>query len=280
MSSLRQTCSLLLLGFAAILMPGVQADEVEGIGRSPAYIALIIDDMGNRREAGEAALALPGAITYSFLPHTPFAKVQAGIAHATEREVMLHLPMESNENYPLGTGGLTMDMERDAFVLTLAEDIASIPYVAGINNHMGSRMTSDAEAMRWLMAALRDSDLFFIDSRTTDQTQAETVARENLVAVTRRNVFLDNERDPEAIRMQFQNLIRLAKRDGSAVGIGHPHPETLEILAEMIPLLEREGVQLVPASHLTNQERRLWHASSSPSPKAVKNSKPPPSPIY
>jgi polysaccharide deacetylase 2 family uncharacterized protein YibQ len=254
--------------------------EADAVGDRPIRIALIIDDMGNRKHAGEQALALPGAITYSFLPQTPYARKQAIRAHELDREVMLHLPMESDLGNPLGAGALTLSMPQEEFLATLKQNLASIPFVAGVNNHMGSLLTRDPTAMRWLMGNLREADLFFIDSRTTDATLAERVARENLVASGRRHVFLDYIQDREVVRDQLATLLATARRQGSAIGIAHPYPETLAILAEVLPKLEAEGIELVPASTLTNSGSELWHASSSHLPKAVKSLKPSPSPIF
>ena len=246
----------------------------------PVRIALIMDDMGYRKGAGEAALALPGKITYAFLPQTPYAWDQAIRAHELEKEVILHLPMESDLGNPLGEGALTLNMSRQEFVRTLTRSLASVPYVAGVNNHMGSLLTRDPTAMRWLMSSLREQGLYFIDSRTTEQTVAERVARAQRVATARRHVFLDYIQDEQVVREQFGKLIDTARLQGSAIGIGHPYPETLAVLAQELPKLEAEGIELVPASALTNTGSALWHASSSPLPKAAKNSKPSLSPIY
>jgi polysaccharide deacetylase 2 family uncharacterized protein YibQ len=272
----------LIVGLLVTLLaiPPYLLAEGNGIVQKPARIALIIDDMGNRKDAGEQALALPGQVTYAFLPKTPYAWEQASRAHELQREVMLHLPMESDLSKPLGPGALTLSMSREQFIQALKQDLASVPYVAGVNNHMGSLLTRDPTAMRWLMGSLREAGLFFIDSRTTDGTVAEKVAREQLVASARRHVFLDYLRDSEVVRKQLATLVVTARREGDAIGIAHPYPETLAILMEELPKLQAEGIELVPASALTHSGRTLWHASSSPLHKAVKSSKPSPSPIY
>jgi polysaccharide deacetylase 2 family uncharacterized protein YibQ len=255
------------------------AEPVE-TGAAPVRIALIIDDMGYHKGAGEAALALPGNITYAFLPHTPHAWEQAVQAHELSREVMVHLPMESDQGNALGAGALTLSMSRQEFVTTLKRNLNSVPYVAGVNNHMGSLLTRDPTAMRWLMGTLREAGLYFVDSRTTDATVAERVARQSLVASARRHVFLDYIQNKAVVRKQLTALIETARREGFAIGIGHPYAETLAVLAEELPKLEAEGIELVPVSSLTQPGRALWHASSSPLPKAVKSLKPSPSPIY
>ncbi|MGD8913713.1 MAG: divergent polysaccharide deacetylase family protein [Candidatus Thiodiazotropha sp.] len=256
------------------------ADDSVGELPSPVKIALIIDDLGNQKVAGEHALALPGPVTYAFLPQTPFAEQLASKAHALHKEVMLHQPMESDKGNRLGNGGLTQSMSREQFIQTLQRNIASVPHVAGVNNHMGSLLTRDPMAMRWLMSELRAAGLFFIDSRTTVDTVAERVANENLLASSRRHVFLDNTPQETKIRRQFEKLRLKARSLGGAIGIAHPYPETLAVLREELPKLKQQGIELVSVSELINARRPLWHAYSSPSPKDVKSSKQSPSQIY
>jgi polysaccharide deacetylase 2 family uncharacterized protein YibQ len=122
--------------------------------------------------------------------------------------------------------------------------------VVGVNNHEGSRGTSDTKLMGELMPVLRERKLFFVDSRTTAATVAETVAHSAGVPATSRNVFLDDEQSAAAIRKQFVLAVRDAREKGSALAIGHPHPETLQVLSEMLPAIERQGVTLVFASDL------------------------------
>lgn len=273
----------LLAGLAGLIGFSVQAAvsaEPEEAPNPPAKLALIIDDMGNQHAIGKAALALPGPVTYSFLPYTPYGRELAELAHAQHKQVMLHLPMESHQGNRLGKGALTLEMPKAEFLQTLQEAMTSIPHVEGINNHMGSLLTRDPTAMRWLMSTIREKGLFFIDSRTTEKTVAEKVARKNLIESARRDVFLDNVEDKEEIRGQLSKLIELARQNGRAIGIGHPYPETVAVLAEEIPNLAAQGVELVPASQLTNEGSILWHAYSSPLLRDVKNSKPSPSPIF
>ncbi|MCU7891930.1 MAG: divergent polysaccharide deacetylase family protein [Candidatus Thiodiazotropha sp. (ex Ustalcina ferruginea)] len=256
------------------------AEEQEMSQRPSVKIALIIDDLGNQQIGGERALALPGPVTYAFLPQTPFAWQQASRAHQLNKEVMLHLPMESDNGNALGRGALTLAMSKAHFLRTLRRNIASIPYVAGVNNHMGSLLTRDPTAMRWLMSGLREAGLYFIDSRTTVATVAERVASSNLIASSRRDVFLDNNPLESEVRGQLYKLLNAARVQGHAIGIGHPYPQTLAVLHEELPKLREQGIELVPVSQLINSRRPLWHASSSPLHKGVKNSKLSPSPIY
>jgi polysaccharide deacetylase 2 family uncharacterized protein YibQ len=163
---------------------------------------------------------------------------------------MLHLPMAASGAAKEEAIELHPGMAPDAVEKTFADMLATVPYAAGVNNHEGSLGTADQPLMDELMPLLRQRNLFFIDSRTTAATVAESAARAAGVAAARRNVFLDDEQNVAAIRKQFALALRDAREKGSALAIGHPHPETLEVLGEMMPEAERQGVQLVFASDL------------------------------
>lgn len=245
-----------------------------------AAIAVIIDDMGDRLALGERALNLPGAVTVAILPHTPYSRELADQAHARGKEVMLHLPMESTRDNRLGPGGLTLDMTRTEFDRTVEQDIASVPYVAGINNHMGSLLTQHPGDMSWLMDIVAEHpQMFFLDSRTTNKTVAQQVAIEHMIPNSRRDVFLDDDPDRTAIELQFDRLVHLARETGTAIGIGHPNPETLAVLRERLSALHaRDRVTLLSVSRiiqLQQTERHAWrHASLSLLRPAAKSSKP------
>jgi len=264
--------SLLLLLGGLLLFHTALAVAAEAL----SAVAIIIDDMGNNRSQGDAALALPGPVTYAFLPFTPHAAALALQAHRQRKQVMVHLPMDTTGGNRLGPGALHLYMDEVEFKQTLLRDIAAIPYAVGVNNHMGSLLTRHPGAMSWLMQGMRyPRPLFFVDSRTTKETVAQAMADELQVPNTRRDVFLDNDRDPQAIRRQFQLLLEKARRQGSAVGIGHPHPETSAVLQQELTTLQARGVQLITVSELIQRQQRsaTWHASWSPLRKVAKSSK-------
>lgn len=239
-------------------------------------IAIIIDDIGDSYDAGKQVIELPGPVACAFLPHTPYARELALAAHAQNKEVMLHLPLEAVAGKALGPGGLTLKDTEQRFRETVRANIAAIPYVRGVNNHMGSLLTRHPGAMEWLMdELLAAGNLFFIDSYTTVSSVALQLAYENGIPAARRDVFLDSDPAPGEVRYQFERLLALARRDGHAIAIGHPYPVTLELLGEQLPRLESQGVKLVPVLNviqLREQEvQAAWQASSSPSPTAVKN---------
>ena len=243
--------SLIYLLLSLIPLNGVAVEPQPLSATSKPLIALIIDDIGDNLRLGLRATRLPGNVTCAFLPRTTFARKLAKSAHKRNKEVMLHLPMESEEGKAPGPGALTLDMTRSEFINTVESDLESIPYATGINNHMGSLITQHPGDMRWLMQVIRrHGNLFFVDSRTTEFTVAQQVAQETGVPNLRRDIFLDNDQRPEAIAAQFARLIALAKRRGSAVAIGHPHATTLRFLEERLPQLSDEGVVLVSVSDL------------------------------
>lgn len=242
-------------------------------------LAIIIDDIGDRLPEGRAVIELPGALTYSILPHTPHSTGLARLAHRLGKEVMLHLPMASVNGNRLGPGGLTLDMTRETFRRTLLGNLRSVPHARGVNNHMGSLLTRHPGHMAWLMAELRAAGgLYFVDSRTARQSVAVQVAGEYGLHATRRDVFLDNTRRFDYIAGQFRQALAIARATGTAIAIGHPYPETIAALQTLLPRLKTEGIRLVPVSELIHlrDERSIeqWQASLYPSPTAVKNSKP------
>ena len=212
-------------------------------------IAIVIDDMGYRY-TDKHALTLPGAITYSFLPHTTYSKSLAIQANKANHDVLLHIPMESENKKTLGPGALTSAMSEQEFNQSLAQSFAEIPFAIGINNHMGSYLTQLERPMAWTMKFLKNNNLFFLDSRTSPHSKAKKIALHYGVAAQKRHVFLDNELTEKYIKAQFRQLIRLAIEHQSAIAIAHPHPETIAMLSKLIPTLTAYNIELVPLSHL------------------------------
>ena len=215
-----------------------------------ARLAIVIDDLGYDRAQADSVLRIAYPVTVSVLPHETSSSEVAEEAHRRGYQVMLHLPVESNSGNQDETIELHPGMTADAVASTFAAMLDTVPYAAGVNNHEGSLGTADPQLMGELMPVLRRHSLFFIDSRTTTATVAESAARGAGVPTARRNVFLDDEQSVPAILRQFDLAVRDAKRNGSALAIGHPHPETIEVLNEMLPTVKRQGVRLVFASEL------------------------------
>lgn len=213
-------------------------------------IAIIIDDIGYQRQLGERAIALDPAITLAVIPRSPHARPLAQRANEDGREVMIHLPMSASFSPLLDPGGIRPGMAPEDIAAVVREAFELIPGARGLNNHMGSEMTADPEAMHWLMHELASHQVFFIDSRTTAESVAEHTARSHGLPAAGRDVFLDNERETLDINTQFNTLLRIARQRGQAIAIGHPYPETLAYLENIIPLLPEAGFKLVPVSEL------------------------------
>ncbi len=220
-------------------------------------IALIIDDMGAQQALGLAALQLPGAVTYSFLPFAPYTQQLASLAYQQNKELMLHMPMQAIEPEKWEAGELKLSMTQAELADLVQRQLQEIPYIAGVNNHKGSLVTQDYASMRdimQLLVAARGHSLYFVDSLTTSQSIAQQVALEFGLASRARDVFLDhNAPDTAIVRQQFRQLIILARRYGSALGIAHPRPNTLKVLRDELPNMAALGVQLVPVSALCFQ---------------------------
>ncbi|MBI4378960.1 MAG: divergent polysaccharide deacetylase family protein [Nitrospinae bacterium] len=217
-------------------------------------IAIIIDDLGWDKGPADDLFNIDAPISFSILPNLPFSKIIADEAGLKNRDVLLHLPMEpqgySNKDEKIKP--LTVEMGRSDMEILIKDYISAIPHIAGVNNHMGSKLTEIEEPMKYVMEILKDKNLFFVDSRTTPKSLAYQVAKVYGVKTARRNVFLDNREDEEYIRGQIEELIHIAYRDGSAIGIGHPHPQTISAIHKMIPLIKERGIEIVPVSELVN----------------------------
>jgi uncharacterized protein len=215
-----------------------------------ARLAIVIDDIGYSAHYGARALELPGAVTLAILPHTNHGATLSERAHRAGKEIILHVPMSNSQGLPMDAGGLDSGMDRETFLSTLRENLASVPHIRGINNHMGSLLTSEARPMGWLMEELGRHQLFFVDSRTSSFTLGYELAQRYGIPSAQRDVFLDNERDPDAIARQLDRAVALAHTHGSAIAIGHPYPETLAVLESAIPQLAHRRIELVPVSTL------------------------------
>jgi uncharacterized protein len=232
-----------------LITPIAVSVSVHAVPRRPR-LAIVIDDFGNDRAQADALFRLSYPLTLSVLPHLANSGEIAEEAHRRGYQVLLHLPVATVSGQKDEPIELHPGMDAIAVGQTFAAMLDTVPYAAGVNNHEGSLGTSDPTLMNELMPLLHDRNLFFVDSRTTAATVAATAARTAGVPATSRNVFLDDEQSPGAIRKQFALAIRDAREKGSALAIGHPHPETLQVLTEMLPEVERQGVTLVFASDL------------------------------
>jgi hypothetical protein len=215
-------------------------------------IAVIIDDIGYDKKTALALCELNPNITFSVLPFAPFGRYISDRLRAKGAQLMLHLPMEPVD-YPHinpGPGAILSAMSADVLLDQLKKNINDIPYIVGVNNHMGSELTTHSDQMNQIFTILKKRDLFFVDSRTAAQSQCRASARLLKIKFAQRDVFLDNVQDIKYITGQFRELIQLAEKHGSAIGIGHPYKATLKTLARELPKLKNR-VNIVRTSSLT-----------------------------
>jgi uncharacterized protein len=225
--------------------------------QSNSKIAIIIDDLGFNYQKGLRTIQLRGNVSCSFLPYTPYGVKLAQKAHQLNKEIILHLPMEAMGKNTNDLGALTTKLPFSIFYKTLYDDLFNIPYISGINNHKGSRLTGNHVRMQWLMRELSQlGNIFFVDSYTHFSSIAYQTAQSYGVNSTRRDIFLDNTKTPEAIQHQWDKLIIIAKEKGQALAIGHPYTETLDILEKNLPLLEQQKIQLITVNQLIKLQQR------------------------
>lgn len=237
-----------------------------------SYISIIIDDLGYRLETDRRLIELPPAFTYSILPNSPHGKALAEYAHAHRKEIMLHLPMQASSGTNHEPGILTAYMNEQEFKETLHSNLQSIPFIAGLNNHKGSHLTRYFKQMGWLMHELAETELYFIDSRTTHHTVAALSAEYYDVPTLNRDIFLDNSLISADIDNQLNKLRVLALQKGYAVAIGHPYAATLSALERFLPQLEENHIVLLPVSALIEQVQKLDQLPNAPS--VISNTKP------
>ncbi|MFO7667582.1 MAG: divergent polysaccharide deacetylase family protein [Desulfobacterales bacterium] len=222
--------------------------------KSLPNVAIIIDDLGYDNNLAKNYLELGIPFTFSVLPFSPFQKSIAKAAHEKGIEIMLHLPMEADEYSQVspGPGALLTDMPPDKLIEQLNNDIDDIPFIKGVNNHMGSKMTAVDTQMYQIFTVLKKRGLYFVDSRTTAMTICGPSARLLKVPFAERDVFLDHRQDSDFIRNQIKLLVKIADKQGEAIGIIHPHHATYKVIREMLPYLQKK-VNLVPASKIVSE---------------------------
>jgi polysaccharide deacetylase 2 family uncharacterized protein YibQ len=242
----------------SLLEPVAEKEEEEAVPPPlPGNrVAIIIDDMGDSLEALQEILDLGQPVTISILPLSAHAEETARIAHENGLEVMLHLPGESL-NHQEGNnaiGGLIKSGMPEQDVRSLVEEsLTRVPYVEGVNNHMGSRITQEEPVMRPILDLLKSRGLYFLDSRTTAESIAFDLARKMGLRTAYRNVFLDSPVGVDFSRQKMIDLFRFSQKTGRAIGIGHPFPETLQALRENIHLLKEYRITPVFASQLVQE---------------------------
>ena len=224
---------------------------------SRPLVSIVIDDVGLDRPRSRRAWELPGPLTMSFLPYSKDLREQIRAARTHGKEIMLHLPMEPTGRADPGPGALLVSMSDNDIGRRTAAALDAMEGYVGVNNHMGSRFTAFKPGMQTALQQIRARGLLFLDSRTTAQTVGEQIALEVGVPTLPRNVFLDDEETLASVRRKLVETEEVARRQGYAVAIGHPHDVTLQALAEWLPTLQAKGLALAPITAIL-RKRNSW----------------------
>jgi len=213
-------------------------------------IAIVIDDWGYHLNNLTLVKQIKYPLTCAVLPNLKRSSFVARNLHDLSFEIILHLPMEPKTKTPLEKDTILAGMDAARIKEILDKDLASVIFAKGISNHMGSKVTEDRSTLGFVMAEAKKKKLYFLDSFVTSKSVAEDIAATAKVKFARRDIFLDNQNDPDYIRGQVIRLKNLARKQGEAIGIGHDRKNTLKVLMEMLPRLEKEGYKLVFVSEI------------------------------
>ena len=219
-------------------------------------VAIIIDDIGYDMTSVRELLSIDADITFAILPLLAHSREAAEMLHKANRETLLHLPMEPL-SYPKekpGSGALFSDMNDEELIFQLEKNLASVPYVVGVNNHMGSKFMSNERNLVPVFKQLKKRDLFFIDSRTTNGSKTTVAAQEVHLTVASRKIFLDNERNYSKIYQILMNVAEAPVGNSMLIVIGHPYPETIRALKNANKVFREKGVSIIPVSKLINKK--------------------------
>ena len=244
-----KTMGLTLAGIAG----GSPFRHALAMGRRPfeARLAIIIDDIGYNPRRAASFLSIPTNLTFAVLPHLAYSVELAQAIHDKGHEILLHQPMEPfDRQLDPGPGALFVGDPASHIQSVVAENIQAVPFASGVNNHMGSRFTSNGEEIRYALEAIKYRGLFFVDSLTSSRSKAYHTACGLHMTSGRRDAFLDNQRHPRDIVNRLYDVMNLAFTHGQAIAIGHPYPETADALRVFISETEGAPIRVVPVSHL------------------------------
>lgn len=216
-------------------------------------VAIIIDDIGWNLSLIKEIEEINKPLTLAILPKAPYSlKILNDIKNNKNFEFILHLPLEPSSPAVCNDKGLIkVNMDKEEIEKTFEDNVKDfLPFVKGVNNHMGSLYTINEEKMEILLSKIKEKNLFFVDSLTNSKSCGYRIAKELGIKTTKRDIFLDISNDSETINSQIDKLIELAKEKGKAIGIGHARKTTLEILKNRISDFEKNSIELVTVSNL------------------------------
>lgn len=239
---------------------------------APAYIAIVIDDVGVDYKRSARAINLPGEVTLAFLPYAKGVKEQAVTAAVKGHELMVHLPMEPQRmTANPGDNYLAVEHTAEELEKRIHRNLDAFDGYKGVNNHMGSAFTRYAPGLEVLMTALKKRGVYFLDSKTAPDSVAETIARRSGVPATHRDVFLDHYETPEKVLAALEQVERIARAGGFAVAIGHPKDVTLDALEQWLPTLAAKNIEVIPMSKMIKKRHAAHkaHSAAAPAQKPV-----------
>ena len=237
---------------ALIITPVVPRQQLPALEGTPE-LALVIDDLGPPEALTARAIELPRPVTLAFLPYADGLPAMTAAARARGHEIFVHLPMEPiGSPYP-GPNAILVDLDPAELQHRITWAFDRVPLATGVNNHMGSRATSDPETMLTVLREVRRRGLEFVDSRTSPMSVGDGLAAQLGIPHAARDVFLDNNPTADAIQHMLAGAERLARKRGYALAIGHPYPATLAVLRQWIPKAEARGLRIVRAMDLIDK---------------------------
>ncbi len=231
--------------------------------RTRVKIAIVLDDLGLRQNASLRATELPGPLTLAFLPYGENLQALADSAAANGHEVIVHLPMQGTDTNDPGPHALLDGLSPAELKSRIDWNLSQFTGFTGINNHMGSKFTENADGMKLVLGEVMTRKLFYLDSRTTAKSAARQIALDDKIPYAERDVFLDNTREATYVAVQLAEAEALARRHGTVIAIGHPHEVTLDTLARWIPTLKAKGIDLVPVSTvIAERATPMWRMAT------------------
>ena len=214
-------------------------------------IAIVIDDFGANLNIGKKFIDLDIPITVAILPKLAYSIILAEYAQKKEKEIILHLPMEARDpKHNPGPGAILTAMDEEDIRREIRRNLGEVPYTVGVNNHMGSKATTNSRVMRIVMDELKRENKFFIDSLTIKSSLGYKLAKEYKIPALKRDIFIDNEKNEDYILRQLEELVSIARENGYAVGIGHVHIQTFRALEKFLAGTVRDEIEFVFISSL------------------------------
>jgi len=236
--------------FLLLKLPKKQPVKEDVAVRLKPKIAVVLDDWGYNLHSLAILDQIRQPLTMSVLPNLSYSQSVCMELHKRGFEVILHLPMEPHEKYSLEKNTIMIDMSPERIQEIIDADLRDVLYAKGVSNHMGSGATENLKVMTVAFNELKKRHLYFLDSYVSNHSVCFDLAKKMRLKFARRDIFLDNQEDPGYIKNQIKKLKSRARLKGYAIGIGHDRKNTLEVLREELPQLEKDGYKIVYLSEL------------------------------